>query len=241
MTLRAFTFFTLVLAALGLGPGVTHLLEMPVKLGYATRQYFEITSTLYAYFGAVGGAVQVATLACAAALAYMLRARPWLRWFVGAAVLFAASIVAWAGLVAPVNAAWAESIRSHSEAAPTLYAQLRARWEYGHMVALALWLAGYATLLWASLGQSGENHARGLAPRVGSTGKRSRKRSKSLQRMDVERRGGAVLGRDRDRARVHLRPLSCTEASGAAHRGTTTASARGSPSRRRRCAAQPDR
>jgi hypothetical protein len=52
----------LILAALGLAPGAAHVLELPVKMTYTPELYAAVTSTLYAWFGSVGAAVQVGAL-----------------------------------------------------------------------------------------------------------------------------------------------------------------------------------
>lgn len=157
---RALHFVTLVLAALGLAPGAAHLLEMPVKLSYAPELYAAVTSTLYALFGSVGAALQVAAVVSAVALAYVSRELPGFRVAVAGALLLAVSLVVWGALVAPVNADWAEATRSGSPSLPSLYAQLRTRWEYGHAAAFAAWLAGYALLQWFALGEDSTAHAR---------------------------------------------------------------------------------
>jgi hypothetical protein len=162
MSLRALTFISLLLAALGLGPGITHLLEMPVKLGYSPQRYFEVTSTLYAWFGTVGAVVQVSAVVVAGTLAYACRGRPGFGSVVLGGSLLAASIVAWAILVAPVNAAWSESIESASESLPAVYAHHRLRWEYGHVVAFVSWLAGYCALQWFAVGPHSRAGRRGI-------------------------------------------------------------------------------
>ena len=63
----------LTLTALGLAPGAAHLMELPVKLGYPPELYAEVTSTLYAWFGRVGGTVQVAAAVTVAGLAFLVR------------------------------------------------------------------------------------------------------------------------------------------------------------------------
>lgn len=140
------------LAALGLGPGLAHLLEMPVKLGYAPELYATVTSTLYAFFGSAGALFQLGALASALALAYASRKHPGFRLAMAGASLLACSLILWGILVAPVNAQWAQAIHDGSQSLPALYAQLRPRWEYGHVAAFVAWLAGYGLLQWFALG-----------------------------------------------------------------------------------------
>ena len=127
------------------------MLEMPVKLGYAPERYFAVTSTLYALFGTVGAAVQVAALVVAVVLAFLSRQGPRRGFAVAAASLLGLSLIAWGVLVAPVNARWGEAMASGSQALPHIYAQLRLRWECGHAVAFLLWLAGFCSLQWSAL------------------------------------------------------------------------------------------
>jgi hypothetical protein len=151
---RVLRFFSLLLVALGLAPGAAHLLEMPVKLGYAPELYFAVTSTLYALFGSVGAIVQVGALVITGVLAFVSRGLPATRLVVAAAVLLGLSLTAWGALVAPVNAQWGDAIKSGSQALPAIYAELRLRWEYGHAVAFALWFAGYCCLQWFAVSSS---------------------------------------------------------------------------------------
>jgi hypothetical protein len=149
---RGLCFLSLVLAALGLGPGLAHLLEMPVKLDYSPELYAAVTSTLYAFFGYAGALFQVGALASALALAYASRKHAGFRFAMAGASLLACSLILWGALVAPVNAAWARAIQDGSQPLPALYAQLRSRWEYGHVAAFVAWLAGYGLLQWFALG-----------------------------------------------------------------------------------------
>ena len=144
------TFATVLLAALGLAPGFAHLLEMPIKLQYAPQLYQQVTSTLYAWFGIVGGAVQVAAIASVFLLMARRRRSPHLASGFAmrvALVALLASLLAWGAFVAPVNARWASATAARDVDLPALYAQLRVRWEYGHLVAHALWFVGFCALL----------------------------------------------------------------------------------------------
>src|SRR5262245_42618442 len=144
-------FVALLLAALGLVPGGAHLLELPVKLGYEPALYAQVTSTLYRLFGSVGAFIQVLALILAAALSWRARGDPsFLLTALGAAAL-ALSLVLWGAPVAPVNAAWTRVIETAPSSVPEVYAQLRPRWEYGHVAAVAAWLAGFILLLASSL------------------------------------------------------------------------------------------
>jgi len=151
MSLRLHLALALSLTALGLAPGFAHLLELPAKLDYSTRFYMDVTSTLYAWFGLVGGGLQMA--AAIAVVAYALRARrqPQGRLLAASAAALLVSLLLWGLLVAPVNAAWAEVLGS--PAAIEAYARLRPRWEYGHVAAVIAWAAGWCGLVAAVVRQ----------------------------------------------------------------------------------------
>ncbi len=151
----------LILAALGLAPGAAHVLEMPVKMSYTPELYAAVTSTLYAWFGTVGAAVQVTALLSAGWLAFRSRGSASFRSTLLGALALATSLVVWAATVAPVNAEWARVIEAISigrcqapsdtcsvgaDALADAYARLRLRWEYGHVAAFAAWFAGYCLL-----------------------------------------------------------------------------------------------
>jgi hypothetical protein len=142
-------FFALALAALGLAPGFAHLLELPAKMRYSAELYTQVTSSLYALFGSVASVVQLAAVAAAAALTYFSRRSPEFVYRLLGTMSLAASILLWAATVAPVNAAWAEALRSTPQIAQAAYAALRNRWEYGHVAAFIAWFVGYCALQWS--------------------------------------------------------------------------------------------
>ncbi|MGE3773626.1 MAG: hypothetical protein AB7I32_11920 [Gammaproteobacteria bacterium] len=145
MSLRLHFALALSLTALGLAPGVAHVLELPVKLAYPPDLYTTVTSTLYAWFGIVGGAVQVAAAISVVALAVRTRGQPVARMLAAAAGALVASLLLWGLVVAPVNAAWAEVLGS--PAAIDAYLRLRPRWEYGHVAAVIAWATGWIGLV----------------------------------------------------------------------------------------------
>lgn len=146
MSLHAIRMIALTLTALGLAPGAAHLMELPVKLRYAPATYAEVTSTLYAWFGPIGGTVQLAATVTVGLLAYRTRHIPQGRLAAAAAGSLLASLLLWAFLVLPVNAAWAQSAGSNPAAFAFIYDQLRNRWEYGHVAAFIAWLTGWLGL-----------------------------------------------------------------------------------------------
>src|SRR5687768_1988643 len=115
--------------------GGAHLLELPVRAAYEPEFYMRVTSTLYRFFGLVGGPVQVLALVFAASLVRRMRARAAFRLTLAGTVCLALSLLSWFLLVQPVNAAWADALRAGASEAIHAYAQLRSRWEAGHVVA----------------------------------------------------------------------------------------------------------
>lgn len=145
--IRALRFVTLLLTALGLGPGLAHVLELPPKMEYDPEMYMAVTSTLYRLFGLAGGPIQVGAFLAAVILTVLVRRlRPFHPTLIGTLGL-ALSLGLWLALVSPVNAEWGEALRSAPATAAAAYQELRPRWEYGHAAAFAAWLAGFSMLL----------------------------------------------------------------------------------------------
>lgn len=145
--LRMWWLVTLLLAALGLIMGGAHVLELPVRMQYEPEFYLQLTSTLYRYFGLVGGPVQLIALFAAVVLAWRVRDRVAFRSTLAGAMCLGLSLVLWFVLVQPVNAAWAEALQAGQAEAVRAYTQLRSRWEYGHVAAFAAWCLGFMLLL----------------------------------------------------------------------------------------------
>ncbi len=93
MLLKGTRFVAIMLAALTLGLGFCHLMQLPSRLGW--DQYLWVGSTvqggLYAAFGSVGAVIFVATVIALALLAYFTRehCRPGFGLALAAALLFA--------------------------------------------------------------------------------------------------------------------------------------------------------
>ena len=105
--LKATRLVAILLAALTLGMGFCHLLQLPSRMGW--DQYLWVGSTvqggLYNLFGSIGAVIDVAAVIALALLAYFVRehARPGFRLAVAAALLFALALILWWVLVYPVN------------------------------------------------------------------------------------------------------------------------------------------
>jgi hypothetical protein len=99
MLLKATRFAALMLAALTLGLGFCHLMQLPSRLGW--DQYLWVGSTvqggLYAMFGSVGAVIFVATVIALALLAYFVRehGRPGFKLALSAALLFLLALALW--------------------------------------------------------------------------------------------------------------------------------------------------
>jgi hypothetical protein len=148
MLLKATRFIAVMLAALTLGMGVCHLMQLPARMAW--DQYLWVGSTvqggLYAMFGGIGAIIDVACVIVLGILAYFVREhrRPGFRLALAAAVLFALALALWWVLVYPVNV---ELAKWTNGPVPTDWTEYRSRWEWGHAVISLLDLAGFAALV----------------------------------------------------------------------------------------------
>jgi hypothetical protein len=146
--LRVARFIAIMLAALTLGMGFCHLMELPARMGW--DQYLWVGSTvqggLYRMFGTIGALIDVATVIALILLAYLVRehGRPGFRLATAAAALFALALVLWWVLVYPVNVELAKWVNGPVPADWTVW---RARWEWGHAVNTLLQLVGFGALV----------------------------------------------------------------------------------------------
>lgn len=147
MISRAHQITALSLTALGLAPGASHLMQLPVKMGYTAELYTAVTSSLYSWYGLVGGTIQVAALISVAMLAVRARRLPGGGLAAASAGALLTSLLLWGFVVGPVNAAWAGASNLSPEQFAVAYDGLRARWEYGHVAAFIAWLVGWFGLV----------------------------------------------------------------------------------------------
>ncbi|MDD5580106.1 MAG: hypothetical protein PHY16_12610 [Methylobacter sp.] len=147
MYLLTWRFITIILVALGLTMGFAHLLELPPKMQYDANMYAAVTRTLYRLFGSVGAFIQVISISAAAVLTFLVHSRAAFRLTLLATLSLILSLLLWFLLVAPVNAEWLRIIDSTPELVPKAYLQLRARWEYGHVIAFIAWFSGFCLLV----------------------------------------------------------------------------------------------
>jgi hypothetical protein len=150
--LKGIRFVAIMLAALTLGLGFCHLMQLPSRMGW--DQYLWVGSTvqggLYAAFGSVGAVIFLATVIALGLLAYLTRehGRPGSRPALAAALLFALALVLWWVLVYPVNVELAKWVTGP---VPADWVTYRSRWEWGHAVIALTELLGFAALILAVL------------------------------------------------------------------------------------------
>jgi len=147
MVFRTFWIVTLLLVALGLIMGGAHVLELPVRMQYEAPFYMQVTSTLYRYFGLIGGPIQIFAFISSVSLSCLLRRRAAFHSTVLGTSCLGLSLAIWFLLVQPVNVAWAEALRTGGDNAMAVYSELRSRWEYGHAAAFIAWFLGFSLLI----------------------------------------------------------------------------------------------
>jgi hypothetical protein len=148
MLLTGIRFTAILLAALTLGMGFCHLMQLPARMGW--DQYLWVGSTvqggLYSLFGSIGAVIDVAAVIALALLAYFVRehGRPGFHLALAATILFALALALWWVLVYPVNVELAKWVNGP---VPADWTDYRARWEWGHAIISVLELAGFAALV----------------------------------------------------------------------------------------------
>jgi hypothetical protein len=160
MLLKGTRFAAIMLAALTLGLGFCHLMQLPSRLGW--DQYLWVGSTvqggLYAMFGSVGAVIFVATVIALGLLAYFTRehSRPGFALALSAALLFALALMLWWVLVYPVNVELAKWVNGP---VPADWTDTRARWEWGHATIALVELIAFAALIGAVLADTPRSSA----------------------------------------------------------------------------------
>jgi hypothetical protein len=146
--LKTLRFLTLLLAALSLTMESAHVLELPQKMRYDLPMYSSVNGTLYKWFAVVGGAYQVIAIVLAIILAFALRGRgAAFAWSAGGAALLIIAFVIWLAIVQPVNVQVAHALSADPSSGPSIWSQLRARWEYGHAAGFVAQLLGFSALV----------------------------------------------------------------------------------------------
>ncbi|MFN3511659.1 MAG: hypothetical protein ACK41C_01330 [Phenylobacterium sp.] len=147
MTLLAWRFAALLIAALSLGPSFAHLLEAPPRLKVWSPELWREATVFngqFKLFGVLGGPLDAGAIVVVGALAFLMRHdRPGFWLALAAAVLFAASLAVWLSVVAPANsvlATWKPG------PIPPDFAIVRNRWETGHIVIATIKIAAFSAL-----------------------------------------------------------------------------------------------
>jgi hypothetical protein len=161
MLLKGTRFAALMLAALTLGLGFCHLMQLPSRMGW--NQYLWVGSTvqggLYAMFGSVGAIIGIVAIIVLFILAYLVRehGRPGFGLALAAAILFAAAFALWWLLVYPANVELAKWVNGP---VPVDWTDTRARWEWGHASIALVELFGFAALIGSVLADTNSRPSR---------------------------------------------------------------------------------
>jgi hypothetical protein len=161
MLLTIMRFFTLMLASLGMAFGAAHTLELIPKMNYEPELYTDVTSTLYRYYGTIGGPIQVLTVLASIILAFLSRRSRGFRLTVAGTCCLIVSLALWFVLVQPVNVEWGNVWQTGPRSAVVQsYLKLRERWEYGHVAAFIVWFCGVALLILSIIADTPQDHRR---------------------------------------------------------------------------------
>jgi hypothetical protein len=164
MFLKVWRFLAVMLAALTLGLGFCHLMQLPARMAW--DQYLWVASTvqggLYAWFGSVGAMIVVINVIVLALNAYFAKehGRPGARQACFAALFFALALLLWWLLIYPVNVELAQWVNGP---VPEDWADWRAKWEWGHATIALVELVGFALLVCSVLADTPQA---GATPRV---------------------------------------------------------------------------
>lgn len=143
--MRTLLFFSVVLTAVAMAAGLSHLFALPNKISLAADEYLVVQQIYRGW--ALLGIVIVAALLCVLVLAVSLRHEgASFPLTVAAAVCIAASLVVFFTFTFPANQAtanWTEL--------PDGWQNLRRQWEYSHAVGALLYLAALVCLTLAAL------------------------------------------------------------------------------------------
>lgn len=125
------------------------MLEIPGKLTLGPADWLTVQQHLYVGFGVVGGAIEVVSILLTWLVVFaMPRGRSGRMWTLFAALGVTAGLVDWALVVSPMNGvlnAWT------AQTIPADWTAVRNRWEIGHAVQAALFLAAFCALIVAPL------------------------------------------------------------------------------------------
>ena len=148
MSVRLVRFLVIMLAALSLGVGIGHLMELPARMAWDQDLWVGATvqGGFFALSGPLGVLLQVFTIIGLIVLAVLLRryAVSGLPFTILAAVLFAIGLLVWWIFVYPVNVELAKWVNGP---VPGDWADWRQLWEWGQAANGLAQFAGFAALI----------------------------------------------------------------------------------------------
>ncbi|MEW5916037.1 MAG: anthrone oxygenase family protein [Gemmatimonadota bacterium] len=150
MLLKAWRFITIMLTAVLMTMGFTHLWQLPQRLSYDGFLWLE-TLTFYVKFGpqGPGPVIEIAALLSTIVLVFLTRdRRPARALTLMAAVALAASTALWWTLIYPVNR---ELLTWTAETLPQNWTDFREQWEYTHSARAALMFVALGCLVYAAV------------------------------------------------------------------------------------------
>jgi hypothetical protein len=148
MSFRLARFVVIMLAALALGVGIGHLMQLPARMAW--DQYLWVGSTVqggtYALSGPLGVLLQLATIIALIVLALLMRRHgaAGVSFTIVAAAMFAIGLLIWWVLVYPVNVELAKWVNGP---VPDNWADWRSLWEWGQAANGLAQLFGFAALI----------------------------------------------------------------------------------------------
>lgn len=154
MSIRLIRFAVIMLAALSLGVGIGHLMQLPARMAW--DQYLWVGATVqggfYALSGPLGVLLQIVTVIALIVLAALLRRHnvSGFPFTVAAAVMFAIGLLVWWVFVYPVNVELAKWVNGP---VPDDWADWRALWEWGQAANGLAQFAGFAALIASLMGK----------------------------------------------------------------------------------------
>lgn len=149
MKLKTLQFITIMLVALSMSMAFCHLLEMPIRLGYAPTLWSQVTNIegTYQYFGPPVGAILEGGAWIAAVLLAVLsrkRDRPIFFLTLAAAICMILTQAVFWTFVMPVNN---QMLGWSPDSLPPDFATWRNQWEYAHAARALLQIIGLGALV----------------------------------------------------------------------------------------------
>lgn len=141
MRLKITYFLSLFFTALGLAPGLAHVLELPNKINLTAEQYLTVQQIYRGW--ALLGAVELAALLSTLALTLMTRTkRSSFAWVLLAFLCITANLLIFFSFTFPVNRQ-----TNNWTVLPDNWQALRNQWEYSHAVNAGLYLVALVALI----------------------------------------------------------------------------------------------